>query len=57
MLDFSYFVFLQIVSEGFSVSSSGHIMLALEVVKSYNVLLFTAISSIIQINFSFWYGS
>jgi undecaprenyl-diphosphatase len=37
MLDFSFFIFLQIVSESFPVSSSGHIALAICILAYYNM--------------------
>ena len=48
MLVFSCFIFLQIVLESFPVSSSGHILLALALVASYDDALFSALYSLID---------
>ncbi len=48
MLVFSSFIFLQIVLESFPVSSSGHILLALALVSSYNNALFFDLYSLID---------
>lgn len=48
MLDFPSFIFLQIVAESLPVSSSGHLLLCLEFVRTYNSALFAALSSILQ---------
>jgi undecaprenyl-diphosphatase len=48
MLDFLGFVFLQIAAESLPISSSGHIQFFLELVKTGNTALFTALFLILQ---------
>ena len=48
MLNFSSFIFLQIISESFPVSSSDHLLLLLTYAKSCNVALFTEFFSFLE---------
>ena len=48
MLVFFYFIFLQIIAESFPISSSGHIMLALEILRDYDYHLYSYIFSLLQ---------
>jgi undecaprenyl-diphosphatase len=45
MLDFSFFIFLQIVSESFPISSSGHIALMICVMNYFNMPQYEAIAT------------
>ncbi len=48
MLNFPWFVFLQIAAESLPISSSGHLQLCLEWIKAGNHALFTSLSFILE---------